>query len=247
MRRFVVVLALVGFTAGAALPLDAQQGTLEFAYFVTVQDENVPDLEEGIREHVQWHRDQGDTWTASIWQAITGTQEYVWITQGHTWGDLDNPGVDPTEDGADWANTGARYTESLTTSIWEVLADVSILPPMGTQPAVAQVFEFSLNPGGEEALAHVLAKYHEAASAVAPGNHFGWNAVLAGPEGTTHFVVVPGGSFADFGVATPEPPEVLTRHYGQTEARALFDMFNEAMTFRQARVWAYRADLSYTP
>ncbi len=74
-----------------------------------------------------------------------------------------------------------------------------------------------------------------------------WTAVVAGPQGTTHFVVVPAASFADFGMATPEPPEVLAQHYGMTEARELMEMFAGAMTFRQSRMWVRRPDLSFGP
>ena len=102
-----------------------------------------------------------------------------------------------------------------------------------------------MNAGGDEAFAHVLAKYRVAAQAVAPNAAYNWTAVVAGPPGTTHFVVLPGMSFADFGMDTPDPPEVLIQHYGMTEARELLHMFAGAMTFMQTRIWALRPDLSF--
>ena len=116
-----------------------------------------------------------------------------------------------------------------------------------TPYSIVQVFEFSLNAGGDEAFAHVLTKYREAAQAVPPDAHYMWTAVVAGPEGTTHFVVVPATSFADFGMDTPDPPEILAQHYGMTEARELMGMFASAMTFKQGRIWVLRPDLSFGP
>ena len=239
---------LVGITVlGLASPAGAQDGTLSVAAFMTVRDENVTDLEEGILEHNRWHQEQGDPWTWDVWQAMTGTPEYAYISGGHDWADLDDPGIDLSQDHHNWAETGGRYTESMTSSMWQGLPDAS-MPGDPDEPFnIAQVIEFSVNPGGDEAFAHVLAKYHDAAEAVAPNANYTWTSVVAGPQGTTHFVVIPATSFADFGMDTPEPPEILARHYGMTEARELGEMFVGAMTFRQTRIWVRRPDLSFGP
>ena len=236
---------LVGIVAlGVALPAAAQDGAISVAGFMSVRDENVTDLEEGILEHNRWHQDQGDQWAWDVWQAVTGTPEYVYISSGHDWADFDNASIDVSQDHHNWAETGGQHTRSSTTYMWQALPDVS-LGDATELPNVVQVFEFSMNSGGDEAFAHVLAKYHEAAQAVAPNDDFSWTAVVAGPEGTTHFVVSPAGSFSDFGMDTLEPPEVLAAHYGMTEARALMEMFAGAMTFKQSRIWARRPDLSF--
>ena len=244
MRRLTTVLAAI-VACGVAVPASAQDGTLSIAAFMTVRDENVAGLEEGIRQHNQWHQQQGDPWTWQVWQAMTGPPEYVYISSGHSWSDLDAPGIDLSQDHINWAETGGQSTETLNAVIWETLVDGSLPPDSSNQPTIVQVFEFVMNPGGDEAFAHVLAKYREAAEAVAPNDRYTWDAVVSGPEGTTHFVVAPATSFAEFGMDSPEPPEVLARHYGMTEARAILDAFAGAMTFKASRMWVLRPDLSF--
>lgn len=133
MRRSIPSFLGVLFACGLAVPAAAQDGNLSLAFFMTVDDANVPQLEEGIRRHNSWHQRQGDTWN------------------------------------------------------------------------------------------------------------------LSGPEGATHFVVVPASSFAEFDIEGPEPPEILAQAYGMTEARNILEMFSGAMTFTASRIWVLRPDLSNTP
>ncbi len=246
MRRFTSVL-LFSVACGLAIPVSAQDGTLSVAGFMTVRDENVTRLEEGILEHNQWHQEQGDQWTWQVWQAMTGPPEYVYISGGHNWADLDDSGIDEAQDLRNWAETGGQYSESFNSAVWETLSDASLPRDPDDLANMVQVVEFTLNAGGNEAFAHVLAKYRDAAQAVAPNANYSWTEVVAGPEGTTHFIVLPATSFADFGMNTLEPPEVLAQHYGMTEARELMEMFAGAMTFRQTRIWVRRPDLSFGP
>lgn len=245
MRGFLSVSLTAVMALGSVLPLSAQEGDLEIAYFLTVRDENVTELAEGIRAHTQWHRDQGDPWTWAVWQAVTGEPEFVYVSQGHTWADLDDPGVDLAHDQRNWEETGAPHTESATSMLWRILPGLSRPPGPDAGGGLAQVVEFRMNPGGEEAFFHVLEKYRDAAAAVVPEESYIWAEVVAGPEGTTHFVVLPAGSFADFGLDRPSPPEILIEHYGMTEARRLLEMFNDAVTHSQTRIWALRPDLSH--
>ncbi len=243
--RYSVPFFLLALAIGFAPPVTAQDNNISMAYFMTVDDANAPDLEEGMRRHQEWHRDQNDTWSWGAWQAITGAPEYAYLSGDHAWADFDNPGVDPAEDGADWAETGGPHTESNSVSMWMSLDEIS--HPGGEQPAVVQVFEFTLNPGGQEAFMHFAQKFVEAVRSTNSPIRFEWSQVVSGPGGSTHFVAVPAANFAAFGLRQGGPPAVLREAYGATEARQLLEMFAGAMTAGASRIWVYRPDLSYMP
>jgi hypothetical protein len=215
------------------------------AFFMTVDDANAGDLEEGIRRHNDWHRQQGDTWTWDVWQSVTGAPEYAYISSGHNWADFDAMDVDAGEDHNNWARTGAQHSDVVNTVMWQDLAWGS-RPPTDT-PALVQVFEFVMNPGGQEAFNHVVRKFTEAAESTAWPGQYTWSQNLSGPGGTTHFVVIPAANFAAFNPQGSEPLEVLTEAYGAAEARQLMEMFESVMTPGASRIWAHRPDLSYQP
>jgi hypothetical protein len=229
----------------AAVPLRAQEGNLSLAFFVTVSDENVSEIEEAIRDHSDWHADQGDTWTWNVWEALGGENEYVYISGGHTWADLDTPHVDMAADQAEWEGNGARYSDTSEMQMWMDVPEFS--RPPADQPAVAQVIEFSMNPGGEEAFAEAMNKLRAAFEAVQPDATYGVSQIVSGPEGRSGFVAIFGSAFADFDAMGPELPVILGQHYGEVEARVILEMISNAVTFRQQRIWAFRPDLSYAP
>ena len=245
MRRSIPSFLGVLFACGLAVPAAAQDGNLSLAFFMTVDDANVPQLEEGIRRHNSWHQRQGDPWNWQVWQAMTGAPEYVYISSGHTWTEFDTPTIDLAEDSKDWAKTGGPHTESVSTVIWEDLLEAS-RPPTG-QPTIVQVFEFTMNPGGDEAFTYAINKYRAAVESTGSSARFVWGDIVSGPEGATHFVVVPASSFAEFDIEGPEPPEILAQAYGMTEARNILEMFGGAMTLTASRIWVLRPDLSITP
>ena len=74
MKRSIPLTALLATLAAAPL---AAQGTVGIAHFLTVSDENVPQLEEGLKRHLRFHEAQNDTWVWNIYQALGGGLEYV--------------------------------------------------------------------------------------------------------------------------------------------------------------------------
>jgi hypothetical protein len=59
-------------------------------------------FENGYKQHLKWHRENGDKWSWYGWYVISGTrdEQFVDATFNHTWSDFDNS-VKPSEDGAD--------------------------------------------------------------------------------------------------------------------------------------------------
>lgn len=59
-------------------------------------------FEAGYKEHLQWHKTNGDTWNWYGWYFLSGPRhgQFLDATFNHAWGDFDNP-VKPAEDAAD--------------------------------------------------------------------------------------------------------------------------------------------------
>ncbi|GAB3223252.1 hypothetical protein [Spirosoma arcticum] len=59
-------------------------------------------FENGYKQHLKWHKDNGDKWVWYGWYIISGTRDdqFVDATFNHLWSDFDNS-VKPAEDGAD--------------------------------------------------------------------------------------------------------------------------------------------------
>jgi hypothetical protein len=240
--RYTTPLFLVALSLGLTFPVAAQDGNVATSFFMTVDDANVPELEEGLRDHAEWHVRQGDPWQWAVWQAVTGPPEYAYVSAGHDWSDFDNPSVDPGEDASNWSETGGPYSERIDARMWVDMTEVS--QPFLEPPTMLQVFEFSVNPGGDEALMHFAQKFVDAARSTNSPVRFVWSRVVSAAAGSTHFVAVPLAGFAALG-DMGEPFPMLVEAYGMTEARQLFATFADAATSAGSRIWVLRPDLSH--
>ena len=71
--RLAFTCAFLGFV----LPVQAQEGDVAMAYFVTTDLANVMELEEGMAGHVAWHADQNDPWPA--WLRWRSARWKAWL------------------------------------------------------------------------------------------------------------------------------------------------------------------------
>jgi hypothetical protein len=237
------------FTSLAALalavPASGQGGNINMGVWVTVGMADVAKFEEAAAEHSQWHARQNDTWAWPVYQAMSGrSPEYVFVTPNHSWGDFDAPVVDMNADGAHWAESGARYSTSETIRFWEGLPDLGSPPADPTAFPIIQVIEFSISPGGENAILHGAAKFKEATQGQGT---YTWSRSASSDGPPTLSIALWYPNFAALGGGGPTPEEILTAAFGATEAGQLMEAFNEAATVTSSRIWVYRPDLSYIP
>ncbi len=252
MKRVVLTaLAFVFFSLGAATTAVAQeeavaqQGTISQSFLLTVRLANVAQFEDAYLQHVEWHRQQSDTWTWDMWSTVTGDLgTYIVITDGHTWADFDAPPVDPVADGADATAQFGALVESVTSGFARSMTDVS-RPAAGPMPLV-HVIDYEVKEGMNGDFLQVVRKFTEAAEQVNWTEHYVWLASVGG-SGGDYILVLQHENWASFA-----PPEVSVRAvmeeaFGRQEATALLDMLNNAVESTSERIWTYRPDLSYTP
>ena len=249
MRRFTTPLIALAMLA-LATPALAQGGNISLAYFVTASDQDVPDLEAGIREHNEWHARQGDTWTWVVYEAITGdVPEYVYASLGHSWADLDSPTVDLRADSENWAETGGEHSRRTTSNIWRNLPDISRPRDSDEPPPIVLVIEFRIRSDSEQEITHAATKFKAAVEGANVPIYYNWYAVDSSDEPPTWFVAIPFNDFASLdGFGDEDPFAALMRGvYGEVEADQIAELFEENMRPISNRMWVFRPDLSYLP
>jgi hypothetical protein len=234
----------------AVAPL-AAQGTVGMAYFLTVSDENVPQLEEGLKEHLRFHEAQNDTWVWNMYQALGGGQEYAAVSAGHMWADLDNMPIDVAADAADWARTGAPHSESIEVVIWDTWIDVSIPPAPDAPPApIVQTVEFDFDGSndGQQAIRAAMKQFHDVVSAAGAPFQYTWNEVVTRDGGPAMFAAIFLQNFGGLDADDPDAMQaMLEGALGRHEAREMMLTFEKHLTVTNVRFWVLRPDLSYTP
>ena len=236
----VVLAAVIPVTAAVA-----QQGTISQSFAQRVRLANVAQFEEAYLRHVEWHRQQSDTWTWDMWSTVTGDLgTYIVITDGHTWADFDAPPFDPVADGADAMAQFGSLVESVTSGFAQLMTDVS-RPAAGRMP-LAHVIDFEVKEGMDDDFLHAVRKFTEAAEQVNWTEHYVWLASVGGSEGD-YILVLQHENWASFAPPEMSAEAVMEEAFGRQEATALWDMFNNAVESTSGRIWTYRPDLSYTP
>jgi hypothetical protein len=226
------------------MPAAAQDNLITLGAFVTVRAEHVPQFEQQVRNHNEWHASQNDPQLWATYQAITGHGEYALLAPGMTWASMDTPALDMGADIAHWAESGAPYTQTEEFVLW---TDI----PGGNPPAdpgqfpVIQVYDFAINSGGQAAAIDAIARASEALAQT--GIHFQWSTVVSrdGPPGA--FLALWFQSFAGRGTPGPGADQVMADAFGAGEGARILAQFAEATTALSSQIWTFRPDLSYTP
>lgn len=244
--RFTLACALLGF----ALPLEAQEGNVTMAYFVTTDLANVMQLEEGIRDHVDWHAQQNDPSPGLVYQAMQGGNEYVWVSGGHMWADFDNPPVDPHADMADFAEGAGSHTTGLDVRTWVTWTDVSMPPADLSVVPIWEVIEWDLRATSEgfQALHSAFGKVKAAFEEQGIATRYTVNHVVGIDGAPQMFVAIAHDSMGEMDAMEPGGLDrMLAQAHGHAEAVQIIRTFEAYLTPRASRWWVLRTDLSYMP
>ncbi|HXN23422.1 MAG TPA: hypothetical protein VOA41_11845 [Candidatus Dormibacteraeota bacterium] len=120
-------------------------------------DGHTVDFEAGYIRHLEWHRQNRDTWVWYGWSVTFGERQrwFVYASFGHSAASLDNP-VSPAEDERDNVLNVAPHVEYVGNGLYEYLPGIS----RGTgEPQPSARFEFTtvdLVPGAAKAFEAAL-------------------------------------------------------------------------------------------
>ena len=207
-----------------------QPKTVAEVLFVAPKPGSTADFEAATKRHMQWHRQQNDTWAWIVWEEVNGERmgQYVVGTFGHDWKDFDDRANFEKEDVANAMSLIGPYIQSLSGSFYAVRPDLSLTPPSpGGQPsAMATVTTVLLKPGSssesEEAIKEVNAAIKKSNWPAKPS---AWYQLLNGGEGPTLVMVTSREKWADFQPPEKELGQMLGESYGKMGAENLFHKF----------------------
>jgi hypothetical protein len=248
MRKTQLLFTLA-FVLLLALPLLAQEkpGTVAAVFIVKPKAGMRQQFEQANKRHMEWHRQQKDTWAVSVWEIVSGEHvgQYGYGTFGHHWKDFDSHAKFDEADMADYLANVAPYVEPVVASY--SIRHPEISRPMEGDAPLAEVVEYHLNMGGESDFLMAVRKVHEAIQKINYPVYYYVNELYNGGEHPTYRFVFPHKNWADF-----EPPEqtflaMLEKAYGRDEAQSILKLWDKSVHCVRSQITAYRPDLSYSP
>ena len=250
MRRLGVFFVVVSLLL-LALPVvgQVQPGPILRFYHIKPKAGMEQQFEEAYKRHLDWHRQQNDTWTWVMWQVEAGERfgQYTAVTGSHRWEDFDARGELGDADSADAMAKLSPYVESVTSSFSRSHSDISRPPASEDSFPLLEVTSFQLNPGSAPAFTHVVRKVHEAIVKTNRPVHYFWEEVVSGGEEPMFSVVIPQKNWADLEPLEKSIGQMLEEVYGREEAESLRKTFWKSVHSQRTVIVRYRADLSYIP
>ena len=240
---------LTGPTALAVAADEPQPGPLAKSIRLVVKPDRFPQFEEALRQHLAFHRTNGDPWAWHTWQVVNGDMlgQYYLRTHGHQWRDFDANAALRRSDWADFLANVAPHLDSMSSSISTVEPGLSRWPPELARPALVSITRFELTYQGFRAFRAAIEKIHAAVSEAAPERHYAWTTTVNGANGPEMNLLVPLAAWAELGARQPPLWSLVEQLYGAEAAAALERTIGSTVRSISSSVVAYREDLSYQP
>jgi hypothetical protein len=126
-------------------------------------DGDTVDFEAGYIRHMEWHRQNRDSWTWYGWTVWAGERQrwFVYATFGHSAASLDNP-VNPAEDERDNVSNVTPHGQFLGHSLFEFLPALSRGDGVPQPAARVELTTIELAPGAEKSFEETLASQQSA-------------------------------------------------------------------------------------
>jgi hypothetical protein len=119
-------------------------------------------FEDGYKQHLLWHKSNGDTWNWYGWYVISGSRYGYFIdaTFDHTWNDFNNP-VKPAADRADNALHTVPFGDLITAFKVMKLPELSFSDSIGLQSKLLRLIKLTVNdiPGAIKVLEKLKTNY----------------------------------------------------------------------------------------
>jgi len=235
---------------GAALdaPQQAAQRVSRF-YMIRVKPGMDAQWMEGAKKHIAWHRQQKDSWAWTGFFVETGknTGMYGWISQGHTWADLDAYDAKMSAgDGENAMATTGPYEQSYTSGVSVAMTDVSHPAPAGSPVALVNVTHYTIHPAKRMQFLDAIRTAHNALQKGGFTGSYAWSEQVSGADGMVITVTSPMKGWADM-ADDPAFERIMTAQLGAEGMAKLFASFFDAVANVESWTARILPDLSYTP
>ena len=179
--------------------------------------------EAGRKKHMQFHRDQKDTWTWNTFFIETGDNAGTYVTSscGHAWKDFDEWEARMGKaDTADGATNMSPHVQNGRNGFYVYRSDMSLAPANQPAAPMTAVTIFVLHPGAGPDFIAAIKKVNDALGKQADWpKTSGWLQLVNGGEGPTFVLLNSRKNWADF---APLP-------------KTLADVLNDSLRERSGR------------
>jgi hypothetical protein len=246
---FLLVLLVGAFLLVLPVATQEEEGTIARIVFYRAKPGMNQQMEDGLKQHLAWHRQQNDPWNWLTWQYISGkeTGMYGGGTFGHKWEDFDNVPLDEAADEADVAEKILPYVApGVVWAYYEYLPKVS--KPVQDWPSpMPEVVVFRVRYGKSAEFNHLIKKFHKAIEKTNWPVHYEWYALMNGGEMPEYVLVISHQNWASLEGPDKPFPAMLEEAVGRQEAEALLERLSKVVKSQTSSIIRNRADLSYIP
>jgi hypothetical protein len=243
--RFFLGVALATFLTLPSGGLDAQNVTVR--YNITPYQGKAAAFEAALKEHVAYRSAVGDTWNWTTLQMAAGAElgEYVIISGGHTWADVDAYEATPAFMlmQQHWFATVQPLVEEVGMRFNVNNTDLSNPRPAGDPARIIGATRYWIAPTQMSTFLEAVGMFAEALR----GGDMYWSVTqpVSGGAGGTMLIAGLGDSWDDIR-RNDEIAAGMNAHYGEARAAEITQMFFGSFLRTQEYVLRYREDLSLT-
>lgn len=220
-------------------------------YFSTPKPGMDQQYEAGRKKHMQFHRNQKDTWTWNTYAIETGNNAGTYVTSscGHSWKDFDDWEARMGKaDLADGATNLSPYVGGGRNGFYVYRADMSLGPANQAPPPITAVTVYVLHPGAGPDFIAAIKKINEALGKQPDWpKTSGWLQLANGGEGPTFVLLNNRKNWADFAPLSKTTAEALTEAFGKEVSDQTMKTIRDSTASVYSEAATYHADLSYVP
>ncbi len=247
MKRKVMGLAVI-FAWGLALlgPSPAEAQFVGRVVFLTAKPGAKAQLEQAIKSHMEWRRQQKDDWQWIVWEYVTDRSpgRYAVATFGRLWGHFDEPKVSPRVEEADGGGLAALCETPPVVQYFEHLDRVSRAGESDQAPALAEVVVFQVHFGKSAQFYETLPKIAQVMDKYKAPVRFEWFELRSGGETPSFMVVVPYANWSGLEIMEESVMDQMVLMLGKAEARAVLNQLGAAVKSQRRDLVRLRYDLT---
>lgn len=253
----VVRSVLCGVLFASALSASAQQqpqprreepANVVQYFWMDGQIDKIEQLNEAIRGHSQFRKQQGDPWRWELFELAQGASgRFVAVSAGHRWSELD--AYQATE-----AKLGPDFYARVSGKLLRSRASIATIQTGASRPFdawkagdLAMVYTYWIKAGKDRQFLDVLTRFTEAANKVNWPQRYVWLSHSIGAPEPSYFLVLPHHGYADLRTPDKTNRMVLEEAYGRSASDEMFEKVDDAIQRYTRELWAFRADLSVLP
>lgn len=245
--RSILLLCLVAVLAVSAAAQQQEASNIGWYYQLAPKAGHESQLEQGIKRHRQWHRDNGDQSVWLVWQIANGPEmgQFFVGNVGQSWKDFDAQDALGEKHAADVATNITTHVEKVTSELWAFEPELSLQTEAGPPAKLLQIVDFRMKPEKVAGFRRLIQEVNEAIKKVEPeGRRSRWYSLISGDTGPRLALVQERDTWADFAGTGRSLFQLLTEAYGEERARTMLQQGGESYWGTDTVIFRYRPDLS---